>query len=55
MVLGAGADSCRPIKCQEGARTVITDRPCIGGETMKVKPASGDYGPSVGASPTERL
>jgi len=42
-------------KCQEGGRTVITDRPCAGGEAMKVRPASGAYDPKKRAEVYERI
>ena len=42
-------------KCQEGGRTVITDRPCAGGEAMKVRPASGTYDPKKRAEVYVRI
>lgn len=58
LVLGltvAAPSWAQVFKCQEGGRTVITDRPCIGGETMKVRPASGGYDPRAGAEADRRI
>lgn len=43
-------------KCQEGGRTVITDRPCHAGATpIEIKPAAGDYDSRADMRATEQL
>lgn len=55
MLLTASAAHAQVYKCQEGGKTVITDRPCMGGETMNVRPASGTFDPKKRAEVYERI
>lgn len=54
-LLCSGAAQAQVFKCQEGGRTVITDRPCAGGEKMNVQPASGAFDPRKRAEVYERI
>ena len=42
-------------KCTENGKTVITDRPCVGGEAMNVQPAAGHFDPKKRAAVYERI
>ncbi len=52
----AGPASAQVYKCPDGAgRTVIQQVPCVGGQTMTVRPASGYTSPSTDADAQARL
>lgn len=56
LAIAASAPALAQIyKCQEGERTVITDRPCLGGEVLTVRPAAGPVDPRAAASAQARV
>lgn len=42
-------------KCQEGGKTVLTDRPCLGAETVTVRPAAGPLDARAAAAARARV